>query len=116
MTRSPPWSPAENKAVIALYFAMLDKATAGEAYTKAAMIRHAQLSEGEELGNRSKQSIEFKLMNCSAAHLDIDANATTMHGFGYREMSNYQAALKEAMAAHMLGIADGHQQVKEQQA
>jgi hypothetical protein len=119
--RSPPWNDTENRAVIALYFVMLDHAIAGETYIKAAMIRAAQgirLSDGvktnpfAELSERERSSIEFKLMNCSAAHLDIltaahkppisdevaiaNVNAT-MHNYGYRCLPNYQAALKVAL-------------------
>ncbi len=104
---SKPWTAAENEAVIDLYFGMLGRAKSGVAYSKAAMIRAAQ-GQAEipttgytitfgPLASRSKGSIEFKLMNCSAAHLDIDPGATTMHGFGYRELSNYQADLKAIM-------------------
>lgn len=107
MTRSPPWSEQENRDLIALYFQMLDKAAIGTPYNKAAMIRREQTGKDDAgtghsdfatLANRSKQSIEFKLMNASAAHAAIDPEAVTMHGFGYRAMPNYQAALKDAMA------------------
>jgi len=104
MTRSPAWTPAENAAIVRLYFAMLDAATTGQPYNKAAMIRIAQTGGGSvtqprPLQMRSKQSIEFKLMNCSAAHASLDPNAETMHSHGYRAMPNYQADLKIAMAA-----------------
>ncbi len=106
MTRPTPWTPEENRALVALYFTMLDKAIRAQPYNKAAMIRTAQ-SSGENVGiqngyhgqlpNRSKQSIEFKLMNASACHAALDPHADTMDCFGYRAMPNYQAALKDAM-------------------
>jgi hypothetical protein len=104
MTRNPPWTDNENKAVVALYFAMLDKATSGEQYNKAAMIRKAQAKHPNGaprqygLHDRSRGSIEAKLMNCTAAHASFGALSTeTMSGYGYRPLPNYQAALKEAM-------------------
>jgi hypothetical protein len=105
---SKPWTDTENGALVALYFVMLALAESGKPYSKAAMIRAAQTGHGGsesyagKLIDRSKGSIEFKLMNASAAHLDCLPDATTMHGFGYRELSNYQAALKEAMAVRLL--------------
>lgn len=118
MTRSPAWTEAENRALVTLYFQMLDKATAGEPYSKAAMIRAvqgiepdaAELTPHDEayapLANRSRPSIEFKLMNASAAHAAISAesggNAVTMDGHGYRAMPNYQAELRDAMKAELL--------------
>ncbi len=107
------WTEAENIAVILLYFAMLGRAKSGVAYSKAAMIRGAQ-GEAEipdtgytiaygPLADRSKGSIEFKLMNCSACHLDLVPDAETMHGHGYRELSNYQADLKAAMSKVLAG-------------
>jgi len=99
--RSPPWNDAENAALIRLYFDMLGFAVAGHSYNKAGMIRTYQFSdEGkhpEALSNRSRGSIEAKLMNASAAHRDLVDGATTMDGYGYRCLSNYQAALKVAM-------------------
>lgn len=122
MSRAPAWTPAENAAVIALYFEMLDKAMTGQPYNKAQMLRVAKEGISEKditgpfdystpyvglLGIRTKGSIEAKLMNCTAVHRDLTPDATTMDGYGYRALSNYQAALKEAMAAHMLGISAG---------
>lgn len=109
MTTRTPWTPAENLAVSRLYFDMLAAATAGHAYNKAAMIRHAQ-TPGDfthsgpysgPLKDRTRGSIEAKLMNCSAAHAAIDPTATTMDGFGYRALANYQATLVDAMRAEL---------------
>lgn len=95
-----PWADEENRAICELYFQMLDAATEGRSYNKAAMIRKAQYPEPEFRGplwNRSRGSIEAKLMNCSAAHRDLREGHTTMDGYGYRALSNYQASLKATM-------------------
>ena len=100
-----PWTPAENAALVRLYFAMLDHAIAGEQYNKAAMIRTAQLETPRTTGplaNRSRGSIEAKLMNATAVHSHLGARrAETMHDHGYRALPNYQAALKDAMRAEI---------------
>jgi hypothetical protein len=90
---------------------MLDKAIAGQPYNKAAMIREVQLSwtthesgawkDEPPLQQRSRGSIEAKLMNASAAHLEIAPNAETMATHGYKAWGNYQAALKDAMRAEL---------------
>lgn len=102
------WTDTENRALVSLYFAMLDKASRPITYNKAMMIRNIQAGNWDghtEPLKRSKGSIEFKLMNCSAAHRDIfhgtGQAVETMHKHGYRKMPNYQAALKEAMKAHL---------------
>ena len=112
MTRPTPWNDQENAALVALYFAMLDKAIAGESYNKAAMIRREQeqLSLDHEpgqrvpfLADRSRGSIEAKLMNASAAHRDLllangeGSVLNTMADFGYKAWGNYQSSLKDAM-------------------
>ena len=107
--KQAPWTDQENIAGLALYFVMLDSATAGLAYNKAALIRAARgRCRGDEvapappaplgtLKDRSRGSIEAKLMNYTAAHRDIDHKATTMAGFGYVPLANYQTAVKAAM-------------------
>ncbi len=100
------WTEAENIAVILLYFAMLGRAKSGVAYSKAAMIRNAQYPTPVYQGPlhaRCKCSFELKLMNCSACLLDLVPDAETMHGHGYRELSNYQADLKAAMSKVLAG-------------
>ena len=105
MTRSPPWSTEENVAVVALYFEMLDAELHEQRYSKADHIRavrgEPQTSVASfrdaPLANRSRGSIEFKLMNCTAAHSDIRHSQTTMHDHGYRALPNYQADLKATM-------------------
>ena len=104
--RSPPWNDAENGALVALYFVMLDAAIAGVEYNKAGAIRAARGENpnpldnvhGSPLADRGRGSIEFKLMNASAVHADLMPNAETMHNHGYRALPNYQADLKVAMA------------------
>ena len=107
-----PWADEENAGCISLYFEMLDAATLGAEYNKAAMIRATQGKVFTDpdavslapapLKVRSRGSIEAKLMNCSAAHRDVSAEsggqAVTMDGYGYRALSNYQGKLKAAMA------------------
>lgn len=108
--RNPAWIDTENAAAVALYFAMLDCAIAGKAYNKAAMIREATgrdkfgiiINNDAALIDRSRGSIEAKLMNISAAHRDYAPGSTTMDGFGYRCLSNYQSALKDALVSHIV--------------
>jgi hypothetical protein len=104
--RKAPWNDKENAAVVRLYFDMLSFAIPGHKYNKAGMIRSYQFSGGrcehpEALSERSRGSIEAKLMNCSAAHRDLGA-AITMDGFGYRCLANYQSALKDAIKAELV--------------
>jgi hypothetical protein len=116
--KNAPWTPEENRALLALYFAMLDKAVYGKSYNKAAMIREVQQHESDDGGpshpgplvNRSRGSIEAKLMNASAAHRDLinehiqqlDSEPLyrdTMATYGYKAWGNYQATLKAEMAS-----------------
>ena len=121
MTNRTPWQDAENQPLAVAYFTMLDAQHDGQRYSKADIIRayrgEPQTSQpavdGAPLSARSRGSIEFKLMNASAAHADILADAhddsdnaanylgDTMHGHGYRALPNYQAALKQAMATEI---------------
>ena len=103
--RHPPWTDQENAAIARLYFDMLNCAIWDKPYNKAAMIRTAQtglncncytLAEAV-LPDRSRGSIEAKLMNCSAVHAAIDSEAVTMDGYGYRALANYQASLINAI-------------------
>lgn len=130
--RKGAYTPEENRATVALYFTMLDRVRDGRDYSKAAFIRLARgeakvgdVTQSElpevagfcgALACRSKQSIEFKLMNCTAAHVDIindgvlngdkSAMGETMHSHGYRGMANYQASLKDAMKAELARRTD----------
>lgn len=110
MAKRKAWTDDECRAVVALYFAMLDKATAGAKYNKAAMIRATQepqqINPGDAteppLAARSRGSIEAKLMNCTAAHEALRpvaaARRETMNDHGYRALSNYQRSLRDVMA------------------
>lgn len=120
MTKRAPWTDQENAALVALYFAMLDEAIAGRPYNKAAMIRQFRGEHQDRhnlelsdyvgpLRNRSRGSIEAKLMNASAAHRDCYlcsdgdlGEPETMDGHGYRALPNYQKSLKDAMKAALL--------------
>jgi len=108
-----PWTDDENAAVIRLYFDMLSLATAGASYNKAGMIRSYQFTDegrhAEALSNRSRGSIEAKLMNCSAAHRDLQPRAETMDGHGYRALSNYQGALRTAMHSELIDRRNNRQ-------
>lgn len=109
--RLAPWSADENRAIVRLYFDMLNSAANGAEYNKAAMIRAVQNNHSGPIDSglntaalkvRSKGSIEAKLMNCTAAHRDLIAagelpDVHTMDGHGYRALSNYQATLKVAL-------------------
>lgn len=109
--RPAPWSDQENRAIAALYFFMLALAISGRQYNKAALVRRAQgidevdprvaqIFDGQ-LADRSRPSIEMKLMNCSAIHRDLNGPTTvTMDGYGYRAMPNYQSSLKAALVNH----------------
>lgn len=107
-TTRKPWTDDENRALVALYFEMLDCATAGRPYNKAALIRIAQNASNHaaktfdypftgRLKDRSRGSIEAKLMNATAAHRDLCSNDETMDSHGYRALPNYQASLKSAV-------------------
>ena len=107
--RNKAWTTEENTALAALYFTMLDSAVAGLPYNKAALIRISQGGDPDgsirtdcaafsnKLRQRSRGSIESKLMNASACHAVIAPNDTTMDGFGYRALNNYQSSLLDAI-------------------
>lgn len=104
MSRRPAWTDRENAALACLYFDMLQLATAGSAYNKAGMIRSYQGTDDapEALHDRSRGSVEAKLMNATACHAKLDPHAVTMDGYGYRALVNYQAALRDAVAAELI--------------
>ena len=112
--RSKPWNDIENGALVALYFEMLDAEMGEQRYSKADHIRavrgepQTSVASFREapLANRSRGSIEFKLMNASAAHADLYPGDETMHNHGYRALPNYQADLKVAMQAGLNQRAD----------
>lgn len=98
---SEDWSRGECRAIVADYFAMLEKELRGLGYVKA----HHRRALAPHLRDRSESSIERKHMNVSAALLDL--------GFpyidGYKPYSNYQALLRaevEGFLAESTRIAD----------
>lgn len=121
MSKRTPWTPEENRALIALYFVMLDRAISGQTLNKAGAIRTAQGNPkaGDPLGgadhvpgvfcqlaDRSRGSIEAKLMNASAAHRDLMPEAETMATHGYKAWGNYQSSLKDAMRDYLASNGD----------
>ena len=113
MTRKPKWTPEENAACIALYFRMRKHVDDGANYNKAAMIRAARGENpnpldnlhGAPLANRTRQSIEAKLMNVTACLHDLERSDVSMTAHGYRPLSNYQADLRP-MVAGLLAVRD----------
>jgi hypothetical protein len=109
--RAPAWTSEENAAVVALYFLMRRKVDKDELYNKAAMIRSAQNGHGGGeayaglLIDRSRGSIEAKLMNVTAVLHDLDRHDVSMANHGYRPLSNYQADLR-LMVVGLLAIRD----------
>ncbi len=116
MKRSPPWNDAEIAAILRLYRSMWIYATAGVDYNKAQMIREAsgKLDKfhtcNAPLMLRSRGSIEAKLMNVTAALESIDRADLSMNEYGYRPLSNMQAALKDAV----VDWAKGYKPVEQQ--
>lgn len=104
MTNRKPWEASENMDLASVYFDMLYAASNGHDYNKAATIR-AHQGDDENPGplfNRSRGSIEAKLMNASAAHADLMADriipaGETMATHGYKAWGNYQATLRGAV-------------------
>ena len=65
---SKRWTPEEEQAVCTLYVSMIHIAESGERLNKAAMIRTARAGR---LRDRSRGSIEYKLMNCTTWALKL---------------------------------------------
>ena len=65
---STRWTPQEERACARLYVSMVERVESGERLNKAAMIRAAR--EGV-LRDRSRGSVEFKLMNCTTWALKL---------------------------------------------
>jgi hypothetical protein len=104
MTISKAWTEHENIAIAALYFAMLALVLRGVKFNKRAMIRGVSIelhADGTQicgpLRDRSRQSIEAKLMNCTAVHELLDPNAMSMSAHGYRPLTRFQGSLRDAM-------------------
>ena len=96
----------ENRALMALYFSMAFAVEQGKAYTKAHLIRERQGTEENPgpLFNRSRSSIECKLMNATAVVEALGFARWSMHEHGYRRLANYQADLKTAAVEYLRGI------------
>ena len=119
--RPSPWTDAENAGCCALYLVMQRFAATGKAYNKAGMIRVAQGNPKPQdldisgdnhepgifcrLAERSRPSIEMKLMNLSAVMESIGRPELSMSEHGYRAMPNYQSNLK-TMAVAILAVRD----------
>ena len=84
------WTDEENMKVLALYFSFLDYQRNGEKYQKAAPVR--AMAESLE---RSKGSIECKLMNISAIRAEHNGEIVK----GYKPLSNYNIDLKATYKA-----------------
>jgi hypothetical protein len=95
MAKRKAWTRDENVALVGLYSAMLNEVLAGRKYNKAAMIRVAQAGS---LSDRSRGSIEAKLMNLTAVYRDL-GQAYTMEHHGYKALSGYQKGLREVAEA-----------------
>lgn len=86
------WSDAENAAIVADYFAMLEKDLAGRRYSKAEHNRGMQ-----KLIERSRGSIEFKHQNISAVLMGLGEPWI----LGYKPAANFQDSLVDAVVRHM---------------
>ena len=116
-----PWSDSEIDAGITLYLSMKVLADNRKKYNKAAMIRKARgeflerinynsdESYGGKLANRSKGSIEMKLMNICAAVEALGRKDLSMAENGFRPMVNMQKKLMDAVAARISSITTGVQ-------
>lgn len=87
------WSAVEVEAVVADYFAMLDKELRGEAYNKTF---HRRLLSAQ-LNGRSDGSIERKHQNISAILIEFGHPYIS----GYKPLRNYQGLLREAVTARL---------------
>lgn len=113
MTRKPAWNDTENAALNALYHRMHQGVQRTENLNKAALIRIAQGQPKDtdratsidgfagKLADRSRASIEMKLMNLTAVLHDIGRAQFSMNEHGYRAMPNYQADLKAAAVDYL---------------
>lgn len=114
MSGAGPWTDNEIRYVLILYRSMWWHASHGEDYNKAQMIRDARQERTQpagfkampytaELRNRSKGSIEMKLMNVTAALESIGRDDLSMAEHGYRPMTNMQKSLKDAVVKWAAG-------------
>jgi hypothetical protein len=105
MTKSPAWTEPEIRAVVELYAMMRRHVNTGEPYNKARMIRNQQGPIGQ-LRDRSRGSIEAKLMNITGALDRLGRDDLSMSEHGYRPLANMQKALFEAVQRWAASVDD----------
>lgn len=88
ITTRKPWDNNDLLEVCKTYLSFLRSQAAGEAYTKAPAVRACA-----ERCQRSKGSIEAKMMNISAILQDHGRDWVT----GYKPLSNYQKSMVETV-------------------
>lgn len=93
MLRGPSWSETEVRAVVADYFAMLEKELRGVAYNKTGHRRALR----PLLTNRSDPAIERKHQNITA--ILIEAGYPYIRG--YKPLSQYQGLLADVVLEHI---------------
>lgn len=111
MSAAKAWTADEIDAVISLYFAMRVLVEYGEKFNKRQLIREQQSHYDSEIGctvagplaDRSRGSVEMKLMNVTACIESLDAPEFSMAEHGYRPLYSYQAALRIAVEKHIIG-------------
>lgn len=94
------WTDTDNKEIISLYNTMLSYEHDGKKYVKAKLIR-----DYTEKMERSKGSIECKLMNVSAIRQNV-LNLGIVHGF--KPLNNYNHDLAVLVCSQL-----GYDYIKE---
>jgi len=89
------WSDAENAAIVADYFAMLQKDLTGQKYSKADHNRGMQ-----KLIERGRGSIEFKHQNISAVLMGLGEPWI----LGYKPATNFQESLAAAVVRQITRV------------
>lgn len=89
ITNRKAWTDEDNAALVALYNRMYAMQESGEKYSKAPLVR-ALAADLE----RSKGSIECKLMNVSAVRVNVLGLGFVQ---GYKPLNNYNGDLVEAV-------------------
>ena len=112
MTKSKAWTAEEIDASIGLYLCMRCAVHMAKKVNKRALIREQQegdpLAVGDAHGplmNRSRGSIEMKLMNITACLIDLGRDDLSMAEHGYRPLSSYQAALRARVGELVDGVS-----------
>lgn len=118
MTTRKPWTDAENWSICSLYAMMSLRAVNGMKYNKAAMIREVQGTDENPgpLHDRSRGSIEAKLMNLTAVLRDLGLTEYSMERHGYKALPNYQRALKEQAQRYWHEQLRARAEIEEQRA